>query len=116
MHELLPHNDARAWLDTGVWRGVTNGLPVVRWVPILDTGRELVMPLLAALAADGIAAHAQELHRLRPAGAGRAAAWRIWVDATAHARAEDVLRSELSHRRDDTRCGEFHPNRESADG
>jgi hypothetical protein len=98
MHELVPDNAVRSQLDTGLWRGVTNGLPVVRWVPILDVPRELVMPLLAALAGEGIPAHAQELHRRRSVRPGRPLPWRVWVDATAHARAEDILRAELSQR------------------
>jgi hypothetical protein len=96
MHELQPADAERNRLDTSVWRGVTNGLPVLRWVPILDVAADLVMPLLAALASEGIAAHADTVgHRPQP-NQTRPQRWRIWVDAIAHAHAEDVLRAELS--------------------
>jgi hypothetical protein len=98
MHQLQPEDADRARLDTNVWRGVTTGLPVLRWVPILDIAPSFVMPLLAALASEGIAAHADAVsHRPKPDRTGPPR-WRIWVDATAHARAEDVVRGELSSR------------------
>jgi hypothetical protein len=94
-HWQLPDDSERSRLDNGLWRGVSNGLPVVRWAPILDVPCEQVMSLLAALAVHQIAAHADVVGKPVASSASRQR-WRIWVDATAHARAEDVLRRELA--------------------
>jgi hypothetical protein len=96
MHWLQPYDEQRSRLDTTVWRGVNNGLPATRWVPILDVTVDDVMALLATLAIHGIAAHADITGRPVGPRTTQRPRWRIWVGATAHARAEDVLRLELS--------------------
>ncbi len=92
-HEFLPFDDGRWYLDTASWRGITNGLPALRWVPILDVDEPLVAPLIAALAGQAVPARAEPRTRHGVAIGNR---WRLWVDAVSHSRAEDVLRAELS--------------------
>jgi len=91
-HEFLPFDDDRWQFDTAIWRGVTNGLPALRWAPILDIDAGVVTGLLAALAAGNVPARAESLARL----GSRDRCWRVWVDAVTYSRAEDILRAELS--------------------
>jgi hypothetical protein len=92
-HEFLPFDDGRWYLDTAIWRGVTNGLSALRWVPIVDVEEPLVASLLAALAGHGVPARAEPRTR-RGVIVGKR--WRVWVDAVTHAQAEEILRVELS--------------------
>jgi hypothetical protein len=101
-HESLPFDEERWRLDTAVWHGVTNGLPALRWAPILDVDRDAVPALLAALATHDVPARAEQLTRH---GAPIGRRWRLWVDAVTYARSEDILRVELSNR-PDTPTGE----------
>lgn len=93
-HETRPFTNERHHLDTLVWRGVTNGLPAPRWVPLVDVDESQVVAVLAALAAPRVATHAEPTSTRPRARAGRR--WRLWVDALAYARAEAVVRAEMS--------------------
>ena len=94
-HQTPAFGAQRHHLDTLVWRGVTNGLPALRWVPLVDVDR--------------VAGRADARRAGRPSGARarrtrldsaprprRPRRWRLWVDALAYARAEDVVRAEMT--------------------
>jgi hypothetical protein len=92
----LTFDDGRWWLDTATWRGATNGLPALRWAPILEVDAGLVRSLLVALADKHIPARAEAPWPARGLGGRRP--WRLSVDAIAYGRAEDILRVELETR------------------
>jgi hypothetical protein len=94
-HEFVPFSDDRWQLDTAAWRGISNGLPALRWAPILDVQAALVPALLAALGSQGIPSRAEPPSGLRSRRT-RPARWHLFVDAVGYAHAEDVLRVELA--------------------
>ena len=76
--------------------GVTNGLPALRWVPLVDVDPPLVAPILAALAAHRVPAHAEAASVRLSTRARRPRRWRLWVDTRSWVRAEDIVRTEMT--------------------
>jgi hypothetical protein len=79
------------WLPSG---GYGNGLDDTAWAPVLEISEHIVRDVLSALADAGVpgyAAPAQSLgYRLRDRSR-RQETYRLWVGASAHGRAEEVL-------------------------
>ena len=79
------------WLPAG---GYGNGLDDTAWAPILEISEHVVAEVLGALAAAGVPGYAAPArspgHRLRDRSR-HPQAWRLWVGASAHGRAEEVL-------------------------
>lgn len=93
MYDYLPVDDGRWVLDTASCRGLSNGLPALRWAPMLEVSGTLVARLLGALRERAVPARAEPRTWQ---GAPVGDRWRLWVDALAYARAEDIIRAELS--------------------
>ena len=79
------------WLPVG---GDGNGLDDAAWAPVLEISRDVVPDVLAALADAGVPGYAAPAHppgyRLRDRSR-RPETYRLWVGASGHGRAEDVL-------------------------
>jgi len=79
------------WLPPG---GYGNGLDDTAWAPVLEISEQIVPEVLRALADAGVpgyAAPARSLgYRLRDRSR-RPETYRLWVGASAHGRAEEVL-------------------------
>jgi hypothetical protein len=79
------------WLPAG---GCGNGLDDTAWAPVLEISEQIVPDVLRALAearVPGYAAPAQSPgYRLRDRSR-RQETYRLWVGASAHGRAEEVL-------------------------
>jgi hypothetical protein len=79
------------WLPPG---GYGNGLDDSAWAPVLEISEQIVPDVLRALADAGVPGYAAPAHppgyRLRDRSR-RPETWRLWVGASAHGRAEDVL-------------------------
>ncbi len=79
------------WLPTG---GYGNGLDDTAWVPVLEVSERVVPAVLGALADAGVPGYAAPAHppgyRLRDRSR-QPETWRLWVGASAHGRAEEVL-------------------------
>lgn len=79
------------WLPAG---GQGNGLDDAAWAPVLEISEQIVPGVLRALADAGVPGYAAPAHshgyRLRDRSQ-QPEAYRLWVGASAHGRAEDVL-------------------------
>jgi hypothetical protein len=79
------------WLPVG---GYGNGLDDTAWAPVLEISEHVVADVLGALADAGVPGYAAPA---RPPGywlrdrSRRPRTWRLWVGASAHGRAEEVL-------------------------
>ncbi len=87
-----PASHARLWwLPAG---GCGNGLDDTAWAPVLEVSERVVPAVLGALADAGVPGYAAPAHppgyRLRDRSR-QPETWRLWVGASAHGRAEDVL-------------------------
>ena len=78
------------WLPPG---GYGNGLDDAAWAPVLELSGHVVPDVLRALADAGVPGYAARAHppgyRLRDRS--RPGTWRLWVGASGHGRAEEVL-------------------------
>jgi len=83
------------WLPAG---GYGNGLDDVAWAPILEISEQIVPDVLRALADAGAPGYAAPAHppgqRLRDRSR-HPETYRLWVGASAHGRAEEVLVSVM---------------------
>ena len=79
------------WLPPG---GYGNGLDDAAWAPILEISERIVPDVLRALADAGVPGYAAPAHppgyRLRD-HSQQPEGYQLWVGASAHGRAEDVL-------------------------
>jgi hypothetical protein len=75
------------WLPPG---GLGNGIDDHAWAPILEVAGDLVAPLLTALRAAGVPAHAGAV---RPGAVP--ARHKLWVGTSAYGRAEETLIAAL---------------------
>jgi hypothetical protein len=79
------------WLPPG---GYGNGLDDAAWAPVLEISEQIVPDVLRTLAAAGVPGYAAPAHlpgyRLRHRSR-QPETYRLWVGASAHGRAEDVL-------------------------
>ena len=79
------------WLPAG---GYGNGLDDVAWAPVLEISEQIVPDVLRALADAGVPGYAAPAHlpgyRLRDRSR-QPETYRLWVGASAHGRAEEVL-------------------------
>ena len=79
------------WLPAA---GYGNGLDDAAWAPILEVSEQIVPDVLRALANAGVPGYAAPAHppgyRLRDRSR-RPETYRLWVGASAHGRAEEVL-------------------------
>jgi len=79
------------WLPAG---GYGNGLDDAAWAPLLEISEQIVADVLSALANAGVPGYAALAHppgyRLRDRSR-RPETYRLWVGASAHGRAEEVL-------------------------
>jgi hypothetical protein len=79
------------WLPVG---GYGNGLDDAAWAPVLEISEHAVPDVLGALADAGVPGYAAPAHppgyRMRDRS-GQPETWRLWVGASAHGRAEEVL-------------------------
>jgi hypothetical protein len=79
------------WLPAG---GYGNGLDDAAWAPVLEISERVVPDVLGALADAGVPGYAAPA---RPPGfrlrdrSRQPEPWRLWVGASAHGRAEEVL-------------------------
>jgi hypothetical protein len=79
------------WLPAG---GYGNGLDDTAWAPVLEISEHVVPDVLGALADAGVPGYAAPARRLGYRLRDRSRqpqAWRLWVGASAHGRAEEVL-------------------------
>jgi hypothetical protein len=74
--------------------GYGNGLDDDAWAPVLEISERVVPDVLRALADAGVPGYAAPVHRpgyrLRDRSR-RPGTWRLWVGASGHGRAEEVL-------------------------
>lgn len=79
------------WLPAG---GYGNGLDDAAWAPVLEISEQVVPDVLRALAGAGVPGYAAPAYppgyRLRDRSR-QPEAYRLWVGASAHGRAEEVL-------------------------
>jgi len=79
------------WLPPG---GYGNGLEDAAWAPVLEISEQIVLDVLRALANAGVPGYAAPAHppgyRLRDRSR-QPETYRLWVGASAHGRAEEVL-------------------------
>ncbi len=79
------------WLPAG---GYGNGLDDAAWAPVLEISEQIVPDVLRALADAGAPGYAAPAHppgkRLRDRSR-QPETYRLWVGASAHGRAEEVL-------------------------
>jgi hypothetical protein len=79
------------WLPPG---GYGNGLDDAAWAPVLEISEQIVPDVLSALANAGVPGYAAPAYplgyRLRDRSR-RPETYRLWVGASAHGRAEEVL-------------------------
>ena len=79
------------WLPAG---GFGNGLDDAAWAPVLGVSEQIVPDVLRVLANAGVPGYAAPAHsagwRLR-GRSRRPETYRVWVGASAHGRAEEVL-------------------------
>jgi hypothetical protein len=85
------------WLPVG---GYGNGLDDAAWAPVLEISEQIVPEMLRALADAGVPGYAAPAHppgyRLRDRSR-QPEAYRLWVGASAHGRAEEVLVAVMPH-------------------
>jgi hypothetical protein len=79
------------WLPPG---GYGNGLDDTAWAPVLELSEHVVPDVLRALTDAGVPGYAAPAHprgyRLQDRSR-RPETWRLWVGASGHGRAEEVL-------------------------
>jgi len=79
------------WLPPG---GYGNGLEDAAWAPVLEISEQIVLDVLRALANAGVPGYAAPANPpgYRPRDRSRyPETYRLWVGASAHGRAEEVL-------------------------